>query len=732
MNLSLQPTVLSVAAAVLVMAAGIWMSRISCKRNPRPLTFKLEILRLIILGSVCFLLFQPEWVIISEPKEKPKVSILEDRSGSMETQDVEITPQHVVTRASYVRELLKGHSTDSLKETHVVENAPFSVQPAPDSPDYALACTDLAKPLEEAIQSSDNLRAVVMFTDGSHNASSSVLTQAQRMRSRGIPLFIIPAGSSVPLPDLALQDVKAPTYGIIGETVQIPFTIKSTLGREIRATLTLSSKDTGKVVTRTVTIPAQGEVSDAVLWKIEKEGSETLELKLPIQPQERVRTNNTSSFSIAGRRESIKVLVIDTLPRWEYRFIRNALYRDPGVDVHTLLFHPGLKEMGEGPGYLVKFPEKMEELAQYDVIFIGDVGMGAKGLTQEQAKLLKGMVEQQASGIVFLPGYQGKQMELLQSELADLIPVTFLTNNPEGTTQAAPSPLILTPEGRGSLLTMLADTESENEEVWRNLPGFNWYAPVERPKAGTTVLAVHAADKNAYGRIPLIVTQSYGNGKVLFMGTDSAWRWRRGVEDKYHYRFWSQVARWMSYQRNMAAGERIRLIPNPERPRLGDTLTVTAMVSDKQGAPLQNGEVFLDITAPEGTTSRVQMENMDHTWGSFTASVKINRPGKWTLTASSSDQPDKAVILPIITMNETLEKIGQPINTALMEEMTSITRGRMVKAEEIQQLIREIKDLPVPPPMEKRILIWCHPYTLAALLVLLSLFWIGRKLNGTI
>lgn len=143
---------------------------------------------------------------------------------------------------------------------------------------------------------------------------------------------------------------------------------------------------------------------------------------------------------------------------------------------------------------------------------------------------------------------------------------------------------------------MLADTESENEEVWRNLPGFNWYAPVERPKAGTTVLAVHAADKNAYGRIPLIVTQSYGNGKVLFMGTDSAWRWRRGVEDKYHYRFWSQVARWMSYQRNMAAGERIRLIPNPERPRLGDTLTVTAMVSDKQGAPLQNGEVFLDIT----------------------------------------------------------------------------------------------------------------------------------------
>lgn len=732
MNLSFQPTVFNAVLVILVMAAGIWMSRIACKRNPRPLTFKLEVLRLIIFGFICFLLMQPEWVIVSEPKEKPKVSILVDQSGSMETQDVELTPQHVVSRAAYARELLKGNSTASLEETHVVETAPFSVPPAPDSPDFAIACTDMGKPLEEAMNSSDNLRAIIMLSDGGHNASSSVLTPVQRMRTHGIPLFMIPIGSPIPLPDLALQDVKAPTYGIIGETVQIPFTIKSTLGKETRSTLTLTSKDTGKTATCTVTIPAQGEVSDVFLWKITKEGAETLTIKLPLQAQERLDKNNESSFSIAGRKEFIRVLVIDTLPRWEYRFIRNALYRDPGVELHTLLFHPDLAEMGEGPGYLVKFPEKMEELAKYDVIFVGDVGLGAKGLSEQQATLLKGLVENQASGIVFLPGYQGRQMELLKSDLGALIPVTFTNGKKEGTTQPTPSPLILTPEGRGSLLTMLAETPEENDEVWRGLPGFNWYAPVERPKAGTTVLAVHAAAKNNYGRIPLIVTQSYGNGKVLFMGTDSAWRWRRGVEDKYHYRFWSQVARWMSYQRNMAAGERIRLIPTPERPKLGDTLTVMAMVSDKLGAPLQNGEVFLDITAPEGTVNRVQMENMNHTWGSFSASVKINRPGTWSISASSSDQPDKVVTMPIITMNEAVEKIGQPVNTALMEEMTSIARGRIVKAEEMAQLIREIKDLPTPPPMEKRILIWCHPYTLTALLVLLSLFWIGRKLNGTI
>ena len=87
----------------------------------------------------------------SAPQEKPKVSILEDRSGSMETQDVEISPQHVVTRTAYVQELLKGNSTESLKDTHVVEYASFGAPPAPDSPDYAMAGTDLAKPLEDAM-----------------------------------------------------------------------------------------------------------------------------------------------------------------------------------------------------------------------------------------------------------------------------------------------------------------------------------------------------------------------------------------------------------------------------------------------------------------------------------------------------------------------------------------------------------------------------------------------------
>ena len=45
-------------------------------------------------------------------------------------------------------------------------------------------------------------------------------------------------------------------------------------------------------------------------------------------------------------------------------------------------------------------------------------------------------------------------------------------------------------------------------------------------------------------RNALIARQNYGLGRVLYVGLDSTWRWRKGVGDVYHHRFWGQVVRW--------------------------------------------------------------------------------------------------------------------------------------------------------------------------------------------
>ncbi len=706
------------------------------RRSPHPRrTAALEILRFACVALVVILLWQPEWKTTINPDTKPEIVILWDDSGSMETIDAKLPPVLgddgiVVSRREFIERALASNLWLPLEAdgANVVTTRAFDTPPD-DGALRMMAGTDINTALTSLLDEKNNLRAVVLLSDGDSNLGQPPVAAAQQMRLRGVPLFTVPVGSEIRLPDLDLLSVSAPTYGIVGENVQIPFTIRSSLDRQVRTVARLRDEQSGIERTKDIVLPPHSEIHDSILWRLEQEGSSTLSLSIPVADGELIAENNRRDFNISGRPERIRVLVIETLPRWEYRFLRNALSRDPGVELACLLLHPELGP-GDGPDYIQTFPEEPEELAAYDVIVIGDIGIAENQLSLEQAALIRGLVENQASGVVFLPGQQGNQFSLLESELGDLVPVQLDANMPRGMPEPIAAPLNLTSEGRSSLLTMLGDSEEENPEIWRRLPGFHWHAPVIRAKAGTEVLAVHGNRRGPFGQIPLLVTSTAGNGKVLFMGIDSAWRWRRGVEDLYHYRFWGQVARWMSYQRNMAAGERVRLFYTPERPEPGSTVTIHANAFDANGAPLQGGSVRLDLTAPDGATRRLELQSDAAAWGAFSGRFRVEIPGTWQIRASVAGAEDSPVETSLLVQSVPIEKIGQPARPDVLEEMTRVARGRMIFPEQLGEIVREIHALPEPRPLETRIALWSHWGTLAVVTLLLSVFWIGRKLNG--
>jgi len=306
-------------------------------------------------------------------------------------------------------------------------------------------------------------------------------------------------------------------------------------------------------------------------------------------------------------------------------------------------------------------------------------------------------------------------------------------SQPGGWGSQVAAPMALTESGQQSLLTKLADTPESNASVWRSLPGFQWYAPVLRAKAGSQVLAVHSTETNEAGRVPLLVTKTFGAGKVLFMGTDSAWRWREGVEDKYHYRFWGQVARWMAYQRNMSGGESMRLFYSPDRPKVGRAITLNANVMSISGEPLQKGEVNVQIIGPSGNSQLVKLlpPGSESSWGLFTSTYSPQESGDHQVTMTCRETGSTLETV-INVQGGQREKIGRPVNREIMLEIASITRGRMVSTEDIGQLFDEIESLPEPESRLRRIRIWANPIWGACLIGMMGLFWIGRKLNGTI
>ncbi|MEN9990701.1 MAG: hypothetical protein RLZZ224_403 [Verrucomicrobiota bacterium] len=737
-QLHFSPSLSQLLIGILVLVVMAWLCGMGYRRSARSRrSAGLEVLRFLIALLVVALLWQPEWRTVIEPTTKPRIALLWDASQSMQTTDAELpavlSPQReVVKRAEFVQKVIDAPWWKQLADDGRNEVVVRSFSTVPEDPaEQQSAGSDLSAPLEELLEKEDNLRAAIVISDGDWNQGQPPVGVAQKFSLRNIPLFTISAGSAQRLPDLDLLAVNAPTYGIVGENMQIPFSIRNSLEREVRTILRLRDEK-GRERSKTIVLPANQTTYDSILWKLEGEGTSTMELSFPMSPGELVASNNARKFTIAGKPEKIRVLVVESLPRWEYRFLRNALSRDPGVELSCLLFHPQLG-VGGGPDYIAAFPEKIEDLAQYDVIFLGDVGLAADQLSKEQCELIRGLVENQASGLVFMPGAQGNQLSLRESALSDLLPVAYDATKKTGIVENAPSPLALTTDGASSLLTMLGDTEEDNPQVWRGLPGFYWHAAVERAKPGTSVLAVHAnRSVGAYGRVPLIVTKTSGSGKILFMGIDSAWRWRRGVEDKYHYRFWGQVARWMSYQRNMAAGQRVRLFYTPERPSPGDTVSFTANAFDRNGAPLQEGTVVLSLTSPAGQTQVLEMVKSENAWGSFTGRAQIAAPGEWKLRASIANDDAPAVEAKLLAQSESWEKTGQPARPEVLEEMARIARGRMMEPEDLPKLMQEIRALPEPRPLEMRVALWQHPLVISVLVLLATLFWIGRKWNGQI
>ena len=317
----------------------------------------LELIRFSIIVLMAFVLNQPEWVEEFKPEEKPSLVVLWDDSVSMGTRDVSTGSSSAPeSRRDAIAHLIDPTTWSGLSNHMNVVVEPFAT---PQSGSR----TDLYEPLSQAPEKFKNLIGVVLISDGDWNEGLPPVQAATKLRHKGVPVFAVPVGSSTRLPDIELQSLGAPTFGVTGKAVRIPFTIESSMPREYLTSVRLKTSD-GDEVTEEVRIAAMGRTTGSLLWKPTKTGDVTLTLEVPKHPDETMVDNNKLTAPIAIREEKLRVLVVESTPRWEYRYLRNALSRDPGVEVSCLLFHPGLSNVGGGTkDYIKHFPAGLEELS---------------------------------------------------------------------------------------------------------------------------------------------------------------------------------------------------------------------------------------------------------------------------------------------------------------------------------------------------------------------------------
>ena len=713
------PLVATAITLIILQITLCWRLLKLLPKKQRKRQLPLEILRTLCVTVLALVLLKPEIVREIPVQDKPDLVILEDHSTSMATEDIRTTDR-VISRRAWVEANLPPAFWQPLESTHTLVHQTFPQLAEND-------VTNLHAALSATMEQG-HPQAIVLISDGDWNAGPSPVLAATSLDMQHIPVITIPTGAPQYLPDLVLTDVRAPTFGLLNEHISIPYRVLNRFQHDVETQLEV--RVNGRVIqTHRLVIPGQSQIQDTLLWPALKTGDYAFDLALDEIDNELTDANNRFSFNLTVRQESLKALVIESLPRWEYRYLRNALSRDPGVDVDCLLFHPGLPT-GEGPDYIRAFPLTAESLAQYDVIFLGDVGLNDKELTEDNVEAIHHATTQLGTGLVFLPGRRGRILSLLPTPLGDLLPVTLKANEPQGNNTGRENALQLTVAGEDHLLTMLATSATRNRQVWQQLPGFFWHAAVEKAKPGSTVLAVHQSLRNEWGRVPLLTTRPGGLGQVLFMGTDSAWRWRKGVEDTYHYRFWGQVIRWMAHPRHLAQSDGVRLLYSPERPSLGDTISLNALLAELPGASEseERERLTLSIKRPDDQDDILLLHPVPNAWGVYTGSYKPALAGSHQITLKTSAA--RVLETTIEVLSAQTEKVGEPANIAIMQQISRMTGGQALSTQELDQLPAILQALPTPKPMTIRLPLWSQWWVGALLLGLLTIYWIWRKALG--
>ena len=304
-----------------------------------------------------------------------------------------------------------------------------------------------------------------------------------------------------------------------------------------------------------VDVPASGQPKRVELvYHPKTTGERSFIMEVDPRPRKLQTENNQIERAITVRKEKLKVLYVDTEPRYEFRYLKNYLERDETIDLNIVLLSSDPAYSQQDRSALSTFPAAKDALFAYDVVLFGDADTSF--LSHSQMQNLFEFVTEKGGGVLFVAGelfnplsYRGTPLELLLPiELADARNPTAV-----GTSVNAYRPE-LTLEGRSSPIFRFGDNEAASMQIWKRLPELLWYFEAPRKKPAALVLAEHPTAIGVGGQAAAFGLPFPGAGKGMFHAFDDTWRWRFRAGDKYFGRFWVQTVRFLA--RSKLVGQR--------------------------------------------------------------------------------------------------------------------------------------------------------------------------------
>jgi len=768
------------AAAVLL----LWLYREERRLVSRGSGLALLGLRLAAALVLVLALFEPIAARAWRETVRGRVVIAVDDSESMTAVDPGRAPEQVralakalggrvegATRREVARRLIDGPLA-RLGRDHDARALAFGRDAPPPAPVADVAeglrrpprtgdpwreTTDWGPALARALELPDDapVLGVVLLTDGRQNAPGDPSPIVDRLAARGIPIYPVLVGSTKAPPDSAVASVKAPEGMNKGDVAIVSAVLKlDGLAPETAVDVTLTRPNAAPIV-QTVRVPADGSRPTAT-FRVPLDAVGTVPLTVAVEGRadDARGDNDRRTVVVRVADDKARVLLVDGEARWEFRYLRDALARDPRVTLDAVVFRQPATSAAEEPAYPTALPSRPspaepDPLARYDLIVLGDVDPA--NLPPDAWSRLDAFVASRGGTLAFLPGPRHWSFLTAGAVPRALLPVLDphpLPLDPDAPPDpdhpALPPGLAIGPRPEAVddpdawPMLQLGDGPEGSRATWAGLPRLPWViAGRAKPSASTLALAV---GREAEGAI--IAAHPFGLGKVLWVGTDATWRWRFRVGDEAHHRFWGQVVRWAG-SGSLSVGNRV-VRHGPLKPRVGpgEGIRLQARVADDlPGLPadlLIAARVFPRGTQAEAVAivplrpiagqPRV-FEGVAPALPEGAYVVRLDAPQLAALSESRDAGPIPEAPLEVLA-RETPERVELAAARDPLDRLAAATGGMVFADHEADRLPPLLKAQARPVDRTEETPLWDHPATLVLFFAILTAEWILRKRAG--
>lgn len=732
---------LALAAALLV-AAILTYRRVGAHSTARD-RLVLGVIRATALLLVVICLFRPMLLLSAPVPQRNFVGVLVDDSRSMQIAEREGQP-----RANIARAAVAGADSSlitALREKFQVRLFRFGSTLQRIENASSLGFESVETRVGDAIASARQeldavpLSGLVVLSDGADNASQAVESELVALRARSVPVFAVGIGAERFARDAEVERVELPRQVMEGTSFVANIVVRQRGYSGDKVPLVV--EDDGRVVAREeIELPPDGASAPVrVPVTLKTPGARELRFYIPVQAGEQVTRNNERKALLDVRSRREKILYVEGEPRYEVRFIRDAVEADSNLQLVVLQRTAESKylrlNVGDSAELASGFPTTRAELFRYRAIVLGSIE--ASAFTPDQLRMLADFVSVRGGGILFLGGRRAfGEGGFAGTPLADILPIYI--------------------EG-----DVVADSLAPFHELTVRVTPIGLTHPVtqhaapsrgrQKPDSASPITRVHVTTVNAVSRLkpgaitllegtdgryrqPVLTYQRYGRGMAVALPVQDSWLWYMDasvpVDDPAYRTLWRQLLRWITSD----TPDQLHVTTSVDRVRAGGSVLVSAEVADSGFVRRNDARVTAHVRAPSGAVRDVPLEWAVDRDGEYRANVTLEELGTHVITVSAgSDKPGAATLADSTYVGVAdlgAEFYGAEMRKSLLKRIADETGGKFYTPETMRTLPEDIALNKRGVTVVNQMDLWDMPVVFVLLVGLLGAEWAYRRHRG--